>query len=389
MLQKIVSNFIKLDMYGHRIDLYINNTNKVKSKFGAFFSLMIYIFSIYFFIVNFINWQNEKNLHIISSSESYNVRGLLAQNQSFVFDFNYLNYYLYFVLNAYFPDKGTYKDFRELERYFTQKFYYLDSNSIIHEIEMETCSNAKENDFLLQDNDVIKENSSEIPNWGVCLKNNFSMGLFSDIKNKVINQTVITYNLLICENSTENNFSCASQEEIMDMVKYIGVQASIPKSLYDFNNPKNPRKRTYDYQYYHIDYYLFKWYTGNIIPVYVKTDQGMLSEDYELNSIDFNIDGLQYEMMLRNSTQDKILFQYDLLFGFQEQIYYRKNQSLNDLIGNFGGIVNILFILGQFLCYSYNLWVLKFKLINIQFANLENLEKRRKYTELLKTIECI
>lgn len=80
-----------------------------------------------------------------------------------------------------------------------------------------------------------------------------------------------------CENSTENNNSCASDLEIEDILKYIQVQATVPKSVYDFNNLKNPRKRTYDYQYYHLDFSLLKWYSGTLIPVYLETDHGIIS----------------------------------------------------------------------------------------------------------------
>ena len=71
------------------------------------------------------------------------------------------------------------------------------------------------------------------------------------------------------------------------------------------------------------------------------------------------------------------------MFFYRKFFNIRTNQRLKDLLENFGGIVNILFIVGRFLCYSYNLWVLKYKLINIQFANLDSLERSRKYTELL------
>ena len=196
------------------------------------------------------------------------------------------------------------------------------------------------------------------------------MGLFTDEANNVINQSIITYKIMKCQNSTQNNNSCASNEDIAQLLKYVSIQATIPKSVYDFNNIANPRKRTYDYQYYHLDYNLLKWFSGTLMPVYLETDVGIIYDEYKEDSVDYNVENLQYETNIRNEN-DNILFQYDLYFGYDQLIYYRRNQKIYIFIANFGGIINIFFLFGKIICSFYNHLVFLHELINIAFENLD------------------
>jgi hypothetical protein len=101
---KITSIFSNLDMYGHKVDLYIHSQSRVKSKFGACFSILIISLCLYLFIVNLIAWSNNQNLEIISSHQSLSANELALKNQSFNYTFDYSNYNIYFGLTATFPN---------------------------------------------------------------------------------------------------------------------------------------------------------------------------------------------------------------------------------------------------------------------------------------------
>ena len=107
-----------------------------------------------------------------------------------------------------------------------------------------------------------------------------------------------------------------------------------------------------------------------LTPLYLYTDQGVINDDYGLDSIDFNQDNLMGQSMIRKNA-NPVLFSYTIEVGLDQQIYYRRNLKFSDLISNFGGTINIFFIFGQFLCSTFNLMLLKHKLINISFENLE------------------
>lgn len=181
----------------------------------------------------------------------------------------------------------------------------------------------------------------------------------------------IVYQVKKCKNSTENVNSCASPLEISTMMKYIEIQTAIPKSMFFFQNYEQPRKRTFEYRKYHLDEELMKRLTGYLSPVILQTDHGIFNEDFLIDSVDFNVDNLQSEVIMNKNDTEGVLFYYDLYFGLYQETYYRSYDKLGGLVASFGGIMNILYIIGKIICFNYNSLVLKHKLVNISFENLE------------------
>lgn len=359
--------FLKFDLYGHRVDLYIGSRAVVRSKFGAFVSVMILAVAAYSLSNNFSSWSTNQNLTTIQSAQSLNVLDLISNNVSYKYFHDYNNYNIQFGANLQLYD-GTYISISSLQRYFKQTMLYNDGSNF-YSLEYENCFSNKTKAFLLQENDNDNGTSSFF-----CLKYSepLEMGLITNKTEKKINSPTVVYLIHKCSNSTENNFTCASDEDIEYIIKSMMVQLNIPNTLYDFKDVQSPRKRTYNTKKYHLDFSISKVYYGSLITNYLYTDQGVFYEDFQLDSIDFNLDSLDYEFMVRNPDKSNLLFQFYYNFGFNQQIYYRKNDKLYSIVANFGGILNILFLFGQIVCYSYNLLVLKHKLINISFANLEN-----------------
>lgn len=374
-LYKLDRFFKKLDIYGHKVDLSINSEYRVQSKVGASLSLSIFILCLYLFSVNWIAWSDNQNLQIISATESLTVTELIMKNESHIYSFDFSNFDIYFILSATFPN-GTMLNYKMLRNYFNQTFIYGDQFENSHEIGLESCLVMKQRVYLEQDYLDLQNDPNRTSKWGVCLTKSFQMGLFTDLPALMINLSHISYKVSKCQNSSNNNYSCASDEDINEMLKYVQIQASYPKSTFDFNNPKNPRKRGYNYQFYHMDLRLTKVYTATIKPTFLKTDYGLIHEEYLLETTDFNIDTLNSETLIRN-TEDDPLFYLDLSVGFDHQIYYRKNLKIYVFIANFGGIVNILLIIGKIIARYYNRIVVKHQLINIAFTNLEKYQKKK------------
>lgn len=292
---------------------------------------------------------------------------LIMRQESYSYTFDPSNFEINFVVSALFPN-GTMIGWEALQRYFQQNYFYINSLGTVQSLGFQKCLIENHRIFLEEDSSDLTPNFTS--SWSVCLTKKLKMGLFTDFERNVVNQSVISFVISKCENSTKNNNSCASDEEIEEILKFTQVQATIPKSVYDFNNPINPRKRTFDYQFYHLDLGLMKYFTGQITPIYLKTDHGIVSEEYLLDSVDFNLENLLYETMLRKNEKD--MFKYDVYFGFVQQTFYRKNQKIYVFMANFGGIVNILLLLGKLIKNLYNKSVMKHELINIAFKN-ENL----------------
>ena len=283
--------FIKCDLFGRRVDFSVKNQILVKSKLGAFVSCIIIGLALYLFVINIISWRNMESLQTISSFQNMNVNDLLYKNQNFVYNFDYSNYGLYVVLSANFPN-GTMINYEQLEPYLTQNFVYTNQSFIENNIGFSKCLLQNQDIFLQLDDSIIQSDFNKTSDWRVCINQTYLMGLFTDQTTSTVSRSTISYRVNKCQNSTENDFSCASEEEIESILPYVSLQMTIPKSNYDFTNPSNPRKRTYDYQFYYFDINLMKSYTGFLLPVYLKTDVGIISDDYILNSVDFNVENI-------------------------------------------------------------------------------------------------
>lgn len=365
-LKKYMNMF---DMYGHRIDVYIDSRQKVKSKFGAFISISIFALCFFIFATNFLKWYNIENLKTIPSTKSFTVQELLSKNQSYEYDLDFSNFYFYtkIFLNL---ENGTKINDDDIPRYLDLEYILIDENKVYHKLDSEYCSNEKKIQFLLGE---IENLQNLFENNGTfCFASKLKMGLIPNLKEQVIESPSLLLKIKMCNASNEKN-QCESQQNIGKALKNSIVQLSFPKTIYDFKNTKNPRKRIYDFKSFLLNENMTKYNLAKLSPFYLYTDHGILEDHNHLDSIDFNLESLTSEMSLID--QDFNLFSLSIIFGMNQQIYYRQNDKLYDLFANFGGIINILFIAGKFICSSYNRLVLKHKLINIMFSNLGNDQK--------------
>lgn len=372
-INKFETYFIKFDMYGHTANLYMNSQSSVKSKFSAFVSLVIIVLCFLFLLQNYNDWSNQQNLQTITSSQSFAIQELVSLNRSLNYTLNYRNFYLYFGLSASFDD-GSYFLFNDLRRYLVQNFRYFDAEGFEHELEFENCLLRNQNTFLEKTEKINSENFNATSKGAVCLKEkyNLEMGLFIDPHNTFAQNPEIRYEVSKCVNSTKNNFSCASEEEISKIIKSTYVQATMPNSIYDFQKNSNARIRSYDNKLYDLDENFAKTFRATLVPHYLYTDVGILSEDYELNSVDFNVNSLQADIM---SPNDNVFFRYQVTIGFDQENFYRKNEKLNAMVASLGGTINLFFLLGRIICCFYNGIIYKHKLINASFSNIERLRK--------------
>ena len=374
LLRLLEGFFIETDMYGHKVDIYIDSKSQVKSRLGAVVSLFVLIICLINVYNDASDWFSGANLQTISSSQSFSTFELLNSNSSHRFDFDDGNFNIYFALTAQLNDTVYFFDY--LERYIVQKVKYQDYRGIYHNVGFLKCLVRNKQAFLLQNFDPNNNASSPVTTC-VDYNSSLAMGLIPDFTISKLGTPSIIYEISKCRNSTENNFSCASEEEIQAILPFVTAQISHPKTIFDFMNYKNPRKRSYDYQYYNLDYSSQRLYTGMLIPVYLLTDQGIINDDFVLDSLDFNQESLWPQSMMRTQDQD-VLFSYSVTLGTDQQTYYRKNYKLMDVISNFGGTINIYFLLGQLICASFNQLLLKYKLINISFENLEQTKEKGK-----------
>lgn len=365
---KFSKYYEKADMFGYRIQLSLQKKKFVTSKFGATLSLLILATCAYFFYLFIIEWSNNSKLQTVPSFRSTSVPQILSQNLSSFYELDYSNFNIYFALLSASVDNPTVPfNYQQLKRYLTQKVFVGQQA-----IDLEPCDQGKLDTFLLSSDSQIKSDENKTSNYSLCLKNGFKLGFQANHSIGGVFNPTLRYFVSKCQNSTDNNFSCASDSDIIEILTSAHVQISVPRSIYDFTDSKMPRKRIYDNQIYVFDNSVSKLYLGSLIPTQVQTDIGFFFKEVsQIDSTDFNLDGsMQYQTTIRGVNQP--LLQYNLQIGFNTQTYYRTNVKFLEMLANLGGTLNILMVMGRIICLTYNAHVSRFKLINYSFENLDD-----------------
>ena len=363
---KILQHIFKFfDLYGQNVNLYINKKPKFYSACSGIISMGVIVIIIFTFIGFIDSWLNNEKMTAIQSSFSYSAMELLSKNQNYEYDFNYKNYYIYWSFWAALPN-GTTLVVKDLIKYYTYNVTYLNENYIPSRLETEPCKIDQQDVFLGLDEAIRESDSGKIAINRICIKDNFKMGLFPNKDISFVFEPEMYFSLYQCVNSTNNNNSCAPQEEIDEIIKYTTVQSTIPSTLFDFKNYKKPQKNIYQYHYTKLEKSMLKYYTNYMITTSLYLDNGLINDDYSHQSTNFN-PNLDYDPKFRAA--DEPLYVLDCLLDLSFQDYYLRNEKLNEIAGNLGGLINAIFLLGKLLCITYNSIYLKFKIINSTFSH--------------------
>ena len=363
--RKNLKQFFKFfDLYGQNVNLFIDKKPKFYTTCSGIISMAV-IFFIIFTFMGFINsWLNKENLTPIPSSISYSVLQLLSENKNYEYEFGYKNYPFYWSFYSDLPN-GTELEIQDLQTYFTFNVTYIDENLITKELPTEHCKIDQQDIFLGFDQAKIDQDAGKTSIYRICIKENYKMGIFPNSTLSTVNNPNIIFSFYQCVNSTINNNSCVSQEAIDEITKYTTIQATVPTTLYDFKNTKNPQKNIYDYRLTNLDKSMLKYYKNKMTTSNIYIDYGLLYDDYRLHSTNFN-PSINYDPEIRKDNDPLYTFVYTV--GLNTQNYYLRNQKINEIAGNLGGLINTIFLIGKIFCIAYNSIYLKFEIISSTFA---------------------
>lgn len=373
VLKKIKKSLIKFDLFGHPIEFTMKSKTTVRSKFSAIVSIGILGVFIYLFLDKYLSWINNKNLQIISSSQTFNIDTFNQDNQSYVYNFDSNNYYIRFFVSSQINSK-TYS-YSELTRYFNASFYFRNENGEIQYIESENCYDYKSFTFL-EENSKITNYSSQ-NNESLCISNTLKMGILNDPDSNPNSQPTFYFMINMCQNTSENINQCAPKEDILNVLMNTTLQVNFPKTILDFKNIENPRKRLYDNKFYKLSDTIQRKYIFDLVPITLDTDLGLFSEQYGTDTIDFNVGSYVLDFSLIED--DPKVFELGLRVGMNQQTYYRQNEEVTEFLSHLGGITHMILIIGKMICSSYNFLILKYKMINIMFSNPSDKRINKKF----------
>ena len=351
------------DLYGQSVTLYISKKPKFSTICSGIISMGVIVIIIITFTQFISSWLNNEKMTPIPSSISYSSVELLAKNQTFEYEFNYENYDIYWYMAAN-PQNGTFLATKDLKKFYSYEVSYLDESNIKKKMILEPCKLDHQDIYLGLDTTQVEKDAGKTNQNRICIQSNFKMGIIPNTATSVVLFRMIEFSLYQCVNSTSNNNSCASQKDIDEIIQYTYVQTSLPKTVYDFKNPKQFQKNIYDYHYTSLDKSMNKYFLNTLTTTTLYIDDGLLNDDYRALSINFN-PNIDYDPSIRNDGDPLFSFRCELLLNFQN--YYLRNLKLNEIAGKLGGLINTIFLLGKLLCVAYNSVYLKFKLIKSTF----------------------
>jgi len=331
-------NYIYFDMYSKKIGFYYNNHEKISSFFGFFLTILYILASLILFLYELILAFQRKNLKVYDTN-------IYSQEMPIIdIDIDQL----YFAFGLEYPNSANrYID----ESIYTVDITFLDRRKVNDEfitvnqqkLEIEKCK--VENFGKNYQNLFVKD---ELNN-SYCLKDfNYSLTFAGSYKFDRI--TYIRILVYPCVNSTKNNFTCKSQEQI-DSYFNSGYFSIVLK---DFGlNPSNyssPRVPTLQDLYTTIDKRFSKNYILNFGLTEIHTDTSLIKE--KLNKEKY----LQFRKVLETfsfrdekdylSGQSLILVQLRL----EDTIYiqkrtYTKITEIFSIIGGYMQLMNTAFLL--------------------------------------------
>ena len=371
ILKGVIHNFKFLDMYGFPIELYLKESRNFKSNSGALITIIVILLAILSFFSQIDSWLNAEKCTPIYSMENHSVRNILDQNLTIQYTLQNENYNIYFSVNAILSEKTL--GYKDLSKYLIIEYKYSKTGNDVDfvPLEYESCNSRTQNEFLGLNYDKEKVPVNKTNDFQMCIKYPFSLGLQAQPANQMVWLPILSFEIKECVNTTENNFFCASEKEIQDMIQYVTVQASIPKTIYDFKNKTEPIKKMFQYQIFYLDWNMKLRLVSEINPSYLYKDFGIISEDYYFQNVDFNAEKPVLNVRTKNQ-ENKLLFQYQIRLSFQVDKYFLRNQKLGDILGSFGGILNIILSFGGVIAFFINQHLLLNTLINSAFNFVRN-----------------
>ena len=357
--------FIYLDLFGTKPRFLIDGYKSQRSYIGAFISIIccscVFMFFIYFF--EKILSHSKPNMVVSNLIDDLPDKYYFTDDFVFAISLQFPNYTNYVNESIYFL------------KLYDVEYQFLEDNSYIFkekEIPITLCSNY---------------NIKVLPEYfgGLNLKQlycaNFS-GYYLEGEYGQKKWRTLNFKFSKCRNFSNYN-NCLNQEEIDKYLQsgYVDIfmtdKMIVPK---DFKNPtKIYGKNIFDSingkEY--MDYWIY------LKRLEVQTDEGIIFDQIEKTSV------LSFEKTstMKYSLLDETFLQVILRISINKDIYDRTYMKLQEALANVGGMVKIIFTIGEILNYLTK--IILYRNYILQFFNMDyfkaitNNKKNIKYNKLV------
>lgn len=319
-MRKIYLKFFNhLDFFRIPFSLLREESEKSSTITGKFLSCLIIIYCIFRFATsNAILLENPNTFIRNSYTPS---RPHLSFNTSD-------NFSLVIGIN---DDKGVY--INDISLFNIKAYVFFQNNADLSEkyidLELRPCEKA---DFNTNYFDKLRLENA------FCLEKNYSLEIFGFWDEKIVQY--ITIDIQKCVNDTTSNAKCKSEQEITDFLNKNYVQYYITKNYVDLLDFDHPIKSELKGNFYELTSNYMKKCTIYLKKTTLNTEGSLFKEPSIKDT--FTVDSINSDVYVT----EPYLFSLEVYSSDIEQTIKRKYQTLEEFLGELGGIFNFLFAFG-------------------------------------------
>ena len=357
--------FLFIDIFGSKAHFTINGRKTYQTVFGAFMTIISYIIIFIFFFIfsKEIIYHRKPNIITSDLIDSSPIHFMISNEFVWAFSLQFSNFSCFidetvYNVDAYIAISNVFEDGSVIE---SRKY-----------LNLVKCSNYSftsipEYFYGLNINNLYCVNLTGITLRGVFMEDKW---------------TTINFQFKKCVNSTNNNNSCKSPDEITEILNggYMGIFTT------DYQiNPNNYEQPAQIYGKNIFTTFSVKHYSDFWVYFQIKqinTDTGILfdsiisesvlSYEYTYENKDYRESDIFLTVYLRESTNRKVLD--------------RSYSKFQDVAANIGGIIKIIFIIGEIITFYirrtlYKNYILQF--FNLDESKFEEFSREEK-NEIIK-----
>ena len=323
-----------IDLYGIHPDLFINKSEKYKSPFGGFLTLLLIGSGIFFFILMGNDMIYSKNPEIISSDVYNSEPSSTAVGKNDYF----------FILGlqdssfTHFYDESIYELVMQQVLLTSNE---TDSERIETDIPFERCTE----EHLPED---MKSYFFRAPSGSklqdlLCIKKGQDFKIRGNFDSHHFEYVFIL--IKTCSNSTTKNLTCKSQEEIDQKLQQGFFALYSTDYMIDGRNHKNPGIKIGRDYYIPTTPNMHKTINKFVASNSVVSDEGwILNDEKTFDYYTYYQDKESFEFSTYKTGEAKTLIDLSIRKASSEKVYTRRYKKVQNVFADMGGFMNIIFL---------------------------------------------
>ena len=353
--------FLFFDIFGERPEFFINGYHTQKTFFGAIISFILYISIFILFIIFSLDMINHENPILVKTNYIDEVP------DEYIFDNNFMV--------AVVLEYPNYTKFIN-DKIYTLKIHetnysYINGSTIINserEIKYKKCSEFKFN--------IIPEYFEVLDIDNIYCLNLTGFSIEGEFMRD--RWRTILFNFEKCVNSTDNNFTCESLEEIEKTLNGGYIEVFITDSTIIPNNYKKPMKifgRNIFSSLNGKDYSEFWLYLKRMDVI---TDNGLIFHNYN-KKYTIAFDRFNF---LKYSSKNDLFLQVAFKLATTREVYHRSYKKIQEICADLSGLFKGIILFLEFFFYIFKKTFYKNYLL--QFFNLDFKNDKKKLSFVAK-----